>query len=236
MIAQNISQNGKLDTIQTEAHHIFETLVQDERLQVPDEVKSLATRVQFSGDETQPFFPAPFKAAETHAGLLGYIGLWALKIAQDRYGLDQTCEIDVSHALLNGLGALFMRHEDDWLSASPKLSAAVKRWDHGQTTELYRQLATNTYKSRDGRWFSLHGSMNPSPVLEMLRLPEHDDKNLSRTEIIDVYMKAVGHVDSTDMDQWSNHVYRTPGTICYEQEEFEALPHVGRPRNPTVPR
>jgi hypothetical protein len=59
------------------------------------------------------------------AGVLGCIGL-ALAISKDRYGLEQQCEIDVAQSLLNGLGALFVQHEEDWLSRSSKMMRAVQ--------------------------------------------------------------------------------------------------------------
>jgi hypothetical protein len=226
MIAKDPVDGEKPYTLQAEAHKIYETIVNDPRLNVPDEVKDLADRVRFVGEETQPFYPVPFKCAESQAGLLGHVALLALAIAKDRYGFDQSCEIDIEHALLNGLGALFTRHDGEWLSGSPKMMSAAKRWDHGQTRELYRQLATNIYKSKDGRWYSLHGNMNPTPLLEMLNLPQHNEQNLTWPQILEMYMKVVGDIDSTTLDNWSNNVYRTPGTICYEKEEFEALPHV----------
>jgi hypothetical protein len=103
---------------------------------------------------------------------------------------------------------------------------AVKRWDLGQTRELYRQLGTNIYKTRDDRWYALHGSMNPTPLLSMLGIPQHDEKERSWNEILEMYMDIVGRLDSEQLDNESNNVYRIPGTICYEKEEFEALPQV----------
>lgn len=226
MIAKETVNGDKPYTLQGEAQRIYESIVNDPRLDVPEAVKALADRVKFVGDETEPFYPVPFKCAESQAGLLGYVALFALAIAKDRYGFDQTCEVDVEQSLLNGLGALFTRHEGEWLSGSPKMMAAVKRWDHGKTRELYRQLATNIYKSKDGRWYSLHGNMNPTPLLEMLNVPQHNEKNLTWPQILDMYAKVVGDIDSTTLDNWSNNVYRTPGTVCWEKEEFEALPHV----------
>ena len=113
---------------------------------------------------------------------------------------------------------------------------AVQRWDHGQTRELYRQLATNIYKTKDGRWYSLHGNMNPTPLLTMLGVPQHNDKNLSWDEIIEMYSAIVATLDSETLDNWSNNVYRVPGTICYEAEEFIALPQAsstsrGKPKS-----
>ncbi|TVY64744.1 Succinyl-CoA--L-malate CoA-transferase beta subunit [Fusarium oxysporum f. sp. cubense] len=212
-------------TIQAEARRIFEKIVLDQRLQLPEEARAFASKVNFEGDETQPFYPTPFKCAETQAALLGYLGTFAAAISKSRYGLDQEVSIDVAQALLAGLGALFMRCEDAWLTSSDKMVAAVKRWDHGQTRELYRQLATNIYKTKDNRWYSLHGNMDPTPLLTMLDVPQHDDQNRSWGQILDMYMNIVAQFDSKDLDNLSNNVYRVPGTICYEKEEFEALPH-----------
>ena len=153
-------------TMQAEAQKIFESIINDPRLSVPEEVCKLADNIHFVGDDTELFYPVPFKCAEAQAGLLGYVGLLALAIAKNRYRINQRIEVDVSHALLNGLGALFTRHEGEWLSGSPKMMNAVQRWDHGKTRELYRQLATNICKSKDDRWYSLHGSMDPTALLQ----------------------------------------------------------------------
>jgi hypothetical protein len=134
--------------------------------------------------------------------------------------------INRAHALLNGLGALFIRHDGNWLSGAKEMMAAVQRWDHGHTRELYRQLATNIYKTKDERWYALHGNMDPTPLLEMLGVPQHDEEDRSWPEILQMYMDIVASLDSETIDNWSNNVYRVPGTICYERDEFENLPQV----------
>ncbi|KAJ4231853.1 hypothetical protein NW757_013857 [Fusarium falciforme] len=212
-------------TLQGEANRIFHLILNDPRLQTPDEVKSFASQVKFVGDETQPFYHSPWKCAEAQAGLLGYVGIFALAIAKERYGVEETVEVDVQHALLNGLAAVFSRCEDDWLPKTKKMYAAVQRWDHGKTSEMYRQVATNVYKTGDGKWYYLHGSMNPTPLLSMLDMPQHNEDNLSHAEIVQKYADVVSKLDSETVDNWSNNVYRVPGTICYTKEEFEATAH-----------
>lgn len=128
--------------------------------------------------------------------------------------------------MLGGLGALFFRHAGGWLSGDKAQDAAVQRWDHGMTREMYRQLGTNVYQTKDGRWYQLHGSMDPTALLNMLELPQHDDKDLDFMGIVKVYQDVIKNWDSELLDDWSNNVYRTPGSICYEVEEFAALPHV----------
>lgn len=213
-------------TLQSEARRIFDKIINDPQLNIPAEVRSLEDKISFVGDEEQPFYPVPHKCAESQAGVLGLVGLWALAIAKDRYGKEHHCEIDVAQALLNGLGSAFHRLDGDWLAVSPKMVHAVHRWDHGQTRELYRQLATNIYRTKDERWYALHGNMDPTPLLEMLDIPQHNEQNLSWPDIIAMYAKVVSELDSKTLDNWSNNVYRTPGTICYKEEEFKATPHV----------
>ena len=67
--------------------------------------------------------------------------------------------------------------------------------------------------------------MDPTPTLRMLQLPQHNE-NLTRTEAIKVYIDAVRGSISDDLDTWSNHVYRMPGTVCYNKKDFDTLPHV----------
>lgn len=112
------------------------------------------------------------------------------------------------------------------MSGDKTQDAAVQRWDHGRTREVYRQLGTNVYQTKDGRWYQLHGSMDPTALLKMLEMPQHDDKGLDFMGIVQVYQDVIKNWDSELLDDWSNNVYRTPGTICYEVEEFAALPHV----------
>lgn len=82
-------------TLQAEASRIFHLIVNDKRLNAPEEAIKLASTVKFVGDETKPFYPTPFKAAEAQAGLCGYVALLANAISKARYGIDQEVEIDV---------------------------------------------------------------------------------------------------------------------------------------------
>jgi hypothetical protein len=133
--------------------------------------------------------------------------------------------------MMNGLAALFVRTEEAWLSGNKQMNAAAARWDHGQTRELYRQLATNIYKSKDGRFFALHGNMDPTGLLNMLGVPQHNERNLSWEQILQMYMEVVAQFDSETLDNWSNNIYRVPGTICYEEDEFIASQHVSESVN-----
>ena len=82
-------------TLQAESRAIFEQLVNDPRLNLPEEIKGLTSTVKFGGEEQHPFFPVPYRCAEAQAGLLGYVGLLANAISRDRYQEEQAVEVDV---------------------------------------------------------------------------------------------------------------------------------------------
>jgi hypothetical protein len=133
MIAKDNLTDKQAYSLQSEAQRIYESIVNDPRLNVPSEVKALVDQIQFVGDETQPFFPVPFKAAESQAGLLGCVGLFALAIARERYGIDEKSEIDVAHALLNGLGSAFHPPRRNMAFRKPENDGCRPALDHGKT-------------------------------------------------------------------------------------------------------
>lgn len=46
---------------------------------------------------------------------------------------------------------------------------------HNHVSSLYRSSATNIYRCSDGRYFHLHGSMNPDPTQDSIGLPHEMD-------------------------------------------------------------
>jgi hypothetical protein len=82
-------------TMQAEAHSILADLLEDRRLNLPKAVIELNNTLVFDGEETQPFYPAPYKAAESQAAVLGLVGLLANAIYRERYGEEQELKIDV---------------------------------------------------------------------------------------------------------------------------------------------
>jgi hypothetical protein len=82
-------------TMQAEAARILDALVSNPKLNVPEKVKEQRSRLEFDGEETQPFYPTPYKAAESQAAVLGLVGLFAAAISKERYDIDQEIEIDL---------------------------------------------------------------------------------------------------------------------------------------------
>lgn len=95
---------------------------------------------------------------------------------------------------------------------------------HRQTSSLHRASATNIYRCADGRYFHVHGSMNPEPTQDSLGLP-HERDTASIEESWKPYMDAVGKLDSKEMQRLASDVYKQAGTICWTTEEFRNSDH-----------
>jgi hypothetical protein len=105
MVTLNNTLNGSLHrsekqsdggyTMQVEAARILDTFVNNPKLNIPNKVKEHRSRLEFDGEETQPFYPTPYKAAECQAAVLGLVGLFAAAISKERYGFDQEVKINL---------------------------------------------------------------------------------------------------------------------------------------------
>jgi len=106
-------------------------------------------------------------------------------------------------------------------------------WDlHRQGATHHRASCTNIYKTKDGRFFHLHGSMNPDPSLDSVGLP-HDLDSKTIEESWEPFKEKLAHIDSQEMQRLASDVYKQAGTICWTKEEYlesehgKANAHVG---------
>jgi hypothetical protein len=95
---------------------------------------------------------------------------------------------------------------------------------HKHTSSFHRASATNIYRCKDGRYFHLHGSMNPEPTQDSLGLPHELDAD-SMEQSWKPYMDAVGELDSAEMQRLASDVHKQAGTICWTTEEFKNSEH-----------
>jgi hypothetical protein len=90
------------------------------------------------------------------------------------------------------------------------------------------KLTFHSYKTADDRYFHLHGSMNTTPVLNMLGLPQHrlDLQGLEhRNTIKDIYRGAIANRESRSLEIEVNERWRQPGVTCMTVEEYAASSH-----------
>jgi hypothetical protein len=108
---------------------------------------------------------------------------------------------------------------------SPQNIKYFPSWDiHRQTATFHRDAVTNIYKTKDNRFFHLHGSMNPDPSLDSIGLP-HEMEASSKEESFKPFMEKIAQIDSQDLQRLASDVYKQAGTICWTKEEFAASDH-----------
>ncbi|OMP88531.1 Formyl-coenzyme A transferase [Diplodia seriata] len=212
-------------SVQAEATRILhERLLNDASLGLPQSFADAARKVRIVGDDPKPFVPTPCKMTESAAALTALVAAAASAVAADRYGIDyQDVEVDTDLATLFLESVLlptvattpptpFLSH--------PVLQSAFAAGDLHQTSKPIHQEATNVYRTRDGRWYHLHGSMNAAPTMRMVGVPEQD---VTRDEAIRIYADKVAQWDAAEIESLANgDEFRQAGVTCLRPHEFFA--------------
>ncbi|KAK3048653.1 hypothetical protein LTR09_009962 [Extremus antarcticus] len=89
---------------------------------------------------------------------------------------------------------------------------------------LHRSLATGIYGCKDGRYFNIHGDMNPDPTLDALDLP-HDLETPTFEEGVKRFQEAVKKLDSAELQHRVSNIHRQSGATCLSVSEFNASKH-----------
>lgn len=128
-----------------------------------------------------------------------------------------TWVLDPDGEALNGAAATDYKKREEFYKYFPD-------WDkHESQTSLYRNAVTSIYRTKDDRFFHIHGSMNPDPMLEALGLP----RDMPFDNMDDVFAPfqeaALGH--TAEELQAMADASRQAGTICWTRDEFRATEH-----------
>jgi hypothetical protein len=208
-----------------EASRIFrDVLVADPALNLSPSIKAAAQKVTFNGGDGRPFVPTPFKMTESSAVLNGLVSAAASAVAADRYDIDyQDIEVNTDIATLFLESVALPTIDGKPFNSNPHMQKELGTMDlHDQRSPI-RRYATNIYKTKDGRWYQLHGSMNATPTMEMLGVTHQD---VTREEAIKIYSDKVAQWDSAELEKVANEEYRQAGAVCNTPEEFFASEQV----------
>lgn len=224
----------------TQASKLLHELTTDERLALPFQVVSLARSIRFNGASV-PFLRAfrnldspsqsciltifsqavPWKFTEAISTLKGLEGAFAAFIAKQRFGnhfQPGSISINCDHAALFVFSAMSTTINDKSVYDS-SVTTNLRDWDlHDSLKFRYRQLATNVYKTRDAKFFHLHGSLNATPSQKMIGIDPTRVDITDTDEILGIYGKAVAVFDASTLDTLANDQYRQAGTVCYTHE------------------
>jgi hypothetical protein len=204
-----------------------DVLIADPGLDIFPSIKEAAQKVQFTSGDGRPFVPTPFKMTESSAVLNGLVSAAASAVAADRYGIDyQDVEVNTDIATLFLESVALPTVDGKPFNSNPHMQKELTTMDlHDQASPI-RRYATNIYQTKDGRWYQLHGSMNATPIMEMLGV-EHQD--VTREEAIKIYSDKVAQWDSADIEKTANEKYSQAGSVCNTPEEFFASEQVRLP-------
>ncbi|KAI9743701.1 MAG: hypothetical protein M1818_003017 [Claussenomyces sp. TS43310] len=206
------------------------------RKDLPKNFEAYAAKIRFEGSDL-PSVPINWRFAESISALKGLEAVFLNALLAEKYDLDpQDILIDTDHAQLFFMSALLWQiHVDDGPPlttasfgdkvAKQKYDALIKDCDfHGMQSGMYRSQATNIYKTRDGRFFHLHGSLNPEPTLDSIGLPHQMDAG-SVEEARAPFVDALSKINSDEMQKLASETFKQAGTICWTTEEYAESEH-----------
>ncbi|KAF2258617.1 CoA-transferase family III [Lojkania enalia] len=188
---------------------------------------SCANLVRFHGSAS-PSIPVNWRWPESLSALKALEATMVNCLLMEKYKVEPTeVSIDTDHASL----FVFSPHlativGDGEAKVSPESCLPVRENEEKMCKEsLYRMMATNIYKTRDGRFYHVHGSLNPDTVLSALGLPHQMDIQPTPSDVAAVFEGKTLEMDSVALDSLMNQVHRQAGTIVYTSAEYFASEH-----------
>ncbi|KAF2751320.1 CoA-transferase family III [Sporormia fimetaria CBS 119925] len=202
---------------------------------LPSEIEECASKVRFEGTD-MPSIPINWRFAESISSLKGLEAAMVNVLLKRKYGVEpQEAVINTDHAQLFIMSVLLWTIDPEGENltfasmANPRTKDQVEKFFkdcdlHEASSSHYRASATNVYQTKDGRYFHLHGSMNPEPSQQSLGLPPHMDA-ATPEESWKPYIEKMAQIDSAEMQKQASDVYKQAGTICWTTEEFKNSEH-----------
>lgn len=198
---------------------------------LPSGTEVFADKITFTGNDA-PSIPINWRFAESAASLKALEACVVAQLVKRKYGVEVAgATINTDHASLFFMSTLIWSLVEQGqkpmtVPESVKIMhGLIPDYDiHKMGNSLHRGAATNIYKTRDGRYFHLHGSMNPNPTLDSIGLP-HDAPAKSWDEAIQPFVEKLSQIDSADMQRIASDEYKQAGVIAESVESFKKTEH-----------
>lgn len=210
---------------------IFQRLVNDKSLPIPQAARDLAKNVQFvlpprseDAADSDVVLPCPLKQCETVSALKAVEASIANAIGKLRFQIEQKVEIDLQHATLF-LFMAYLATVDGLGKLDPEVKKKLVDTDLLQAqSNLYRRMSANLYKTKDDKFFHIHGSLEAGVTLNMIGLPAYDETQTEYKQIVKTIGDAVAKFTAEELEDM-NAERRQAGTTCFTQEEFLQSSH-----------
>jgi hypothetical protein len=223
-------------SVQDESSKILQDgILSNPLLSLPSDLDPLAKNVTFTGNPS-PSIPINWRFAESAAALKAFEASMLNLLITKKYGVkpeDLKVTINTDHASLYVMSPMIARMIDDQNGEVKQVPWGSKEMHrifpnrdlHRASASVHRTLATNIYRTKDGRFYHCHGSMNPEPTLTALGLPLEGEDGDTYDSCVKKVQSVVETMNSADIDHMMNEKYRQAGTICWSTEEFKNSEH-----------
>ncbi|CUM66597.1 uncharacterized protein PRCAT00004266001 [Priceomyces carsonii] len=203
---------------------IFRSLLKDESLDLPDECKKLVDQTEFVNSGQRLKIPCPLKECEVSAALKGVESLAALSLVKLRFGIEDKAKIDLFHSNLF-LILTYLASIDGQTKLDEKVKLKLKPTDLYQAQSItYRRMAANLYRTKDNRFYHIHGSLEASKTLNMIGLPAYNPKVVNYHQVVDCIQTAVSKYTCGELEAL-NVQNRQAGIEALKYEQFLDTDH-----------
>ena len=161
---------GENYSVQRETQAIFEEGILNNPLipSLPPEIKEAGKLVSFVGNE-RPSIPIAWKFAESAAALKAFEASMLNVLRAKKYGAKfSEVSIDTDHAsvfVMTPFMGKLVKTDGEAINFGPFNPKALMEYGyknqdlHRATASMHRRLATNIYRTKDGRFYHVHGEM-----------------------------------------------------------------------------
>ncbi|KAF5963418.1 alpha-methylacyl racemase [Fusarium coicis] len=195
---------------------------------LPPDTEACSAPVTFSGFP-RPSIPLNWRVAESLAALKGLEATLINVLLKRKYGVEpQEAVINTDHAALFLLSTMFWTLDPEGeslevalMTSQPDLLKYFPTFEYYHNASvLNRGVSSNLYKCADGKFYHLHGSLNPTKTIEALGLEQYT-KESDYDAAVEPYMKAVAKYTSSELHQLIESVNQA-GCLAQSIEEFAA--------------
>jgi hypothetical protein len=223
-------------SVPDEAAKLFENgILKNELLKsLPKEINDAGRLVHFEGSQL-PSIPINWRFAESAAVMKAFEASMLNVLRAKKYGARMSeVTINTDHASLFFMTPFLTQvvtpegttKQLNAFSGGEMVKYGFKNCDkHNAGSSLHRVLATNIYRTKDGRYYHTHGSLNPEPTLTALELPLQGQDGDTYDSVVARIQGVVEKHESGELDQLMNEQYKQAGTIAWSSEEFWKSEH-----------
>ncbi|PPQ67240.1 hypothetical protein CVT24_011559 [Panaeolus cyanescens] len=199
---------------------------------LPAEIHDAAKVITFTGGNN-PVLPINWRFAESISAIKGFQGAMLNVLMKRRGDVEayEKIEINVDHASLFIFSVLLTvidpGHENVTLGTKDQLHKIIPDGDKFKAFDSkISNACTNIYRTKEGKFFHLHGSLNPAIALSALSISKTlSSDSDSMAEVVSIYASAISQYSAPQLETLMNDQHRQAGTTCQSPQEYRDSVH-----------